>query len=80
MGANDDITLEPQLFNMAQYVSGEVLKITIPDCGHIGLFMKKQALEDYWKPALNFVLGTGTVDVGEWMPSWIAGWQRQLAG
>ncbi len=54
-GANDDITLEPQLFNMADHVSGEVLKIVIPDCGHIGLFMKQQALQEYWKPALDAV-------------------------
>ncbi|MEJ2716557.1 MAG: alpha/beta fold hydrolase [Deltaproteobacteria bacterium] len=54
-GANDDITLQPQLFNMARHVSGKVLKMVIPDCGHIGLFMKKQALEGYWKRALGFV-------------------------
>lgn len=80
-GANDDITLEPQLFNMADHVSGEVFKIIIPDCGHIGLFMKKQALEGYWKPALDFVLGRGP-----WMPGSgrqagrPGGNQRQLAG
>lgn len=55
-GANDDITLEPQLFNMADHVSGPVTKMTVPACGHIGLFMKRQALEDYWKPALDQVL------------------------
>ncbi|HMK37523.1 MAG TPA: DUF3141 domain-containing protein [Desulfomonilaceae bacterium] len=56
-GEKDDITLEPQLFNMANHVSGKVVKMVIPGCGHIGLFMKKQALEEYWSPALDIVLG-----------------------
>jgi poly(3-hydroxyalkanoate) synthetase len=55
-GENDDITLEPQLFNMEKYVSGPVWKIMIPKCGHIGLFMKKDALENYWTHALDYVL------------------------
>jgi hypothetical protein len=28
----------------------------IPKCGHIGLFMKKEALENYWTSALDYVL------------------------
>jgi poly(3-hydroxybutyrate) depolymerase len=56
-GENDDITLEPQLFNMENHVSGPVWKIMIPKCGHIGLFMKKDALENYWTHALDYVLG-----------------------
>jgi len=55
-GEKDDITLEPQLFNMEKHVSSDVLKMTIPNCGHIGLFIKTDALEKYWKPALEFVL------------------------
>ncbi len=55
-GEKDDITLEAQLFNMAKHVSSDVLKMTVPDCGHIGLFIKKDALEHYWKPALESVL------------------------
>lgn len=55
-GENDDITLEPQLFNMEKYVSSDVLKMTVPNCGHIGLFIKTEALKEYWKPALEAVL------------------------
>jgi poly(3-hydroxyalkanoate) synthetase len=55
-GENDDITLEPQVHNMADYVSGETKKMTIPNCGHIGIFVKREALSDFWKPALDFVL------------------------
>jgi poly(3-hydroxyalkanoate) synthetase len=55
-GEKDDITLEPQLFNMGKHVSSDVLKMTVPNCGHIGLFIKKDALEMYWKPALESVL------------------------
>ncbi len=54
-GADDDITPPPQLLNMADHVSGEVMKMVVPDCGHIGLFIKPQALQKYWKPALDFV-------------------------
>jgi poly(3-hydroxybutyrate) depolymerase len=55
-GEKDDITPEPQLFNMERYVSGDVLKMSVPNCGHIGLFIKKDALQNYWKPALDSVL------------------------
>jgi poly(3-hydroxybutyrate) depolymerase len=55
-GEKDDITLEPQLFGVADRVSGKVRKMTVPDCGHIGLFIRREALQRYWKPALEFVL------------------------
>lgn len=55
-GQQDDITLEPQLFNMQNYVSGPVLTMTVPRCGHIGLFIKESALDRYWRPALDFGL------------------------
>ena len=55
-GQQDDITLEPQLFNMQKYVSGPVSTASVPQCGHIGLFIKRNALEEYWRPALDFVL------------------------
>ena len=55
-GENDDITPPPQLLNMAEHVSGELMDMTIPNCGHIGLFIKAEALSDYWKPAIDFVL------------------------
>lgn len=56
-GEKDDITPPPQLLNMADHVSGEVREMTIPKCGHIGLFIKKEALREYWRPAIDFVLG-----------------------
>ena len=46
-GGKDDITLVDQVFNMGDYVSGEVKRIYIENAGHIGVFVKKDSLE-YW--------------------------------
>ncbi len=47
-GDRDDITPEPQLFNMEQYVSSKnVTKLTVP-AGHIGVFMAKKVVQTYW--------------------------------
>ncbi|MFZ5572340.1 MAG: alpha/beta fold hydrolase [Thermodesulfobacteriota bacterium] len=57
VGETDDITLPPQLFNMAQHIatpSGEVYKAVIPGCGHIGTFMGKTA-QGYWVEAFRFI-------------------------
>ncbi len=58
-GEKDDITLMPQLFNMAGLVStpgDEIYKAVIPACGHIGTFMGKTA-QAYWVDALRFIAG-----------------------
>jgi poly(3-hydroxybutyrate) depolymerase len=55
-GAEDDITPPAQLLNMADHVCCEVTTMVIPECGHIGLFIKPQALQGYWKPSLSSVL------------------------
>ncbi len=56
-GEKDDITLVPQLFNMADHIatpSHEVYKTVIPACGHIGTFIGKTA-QGYWVEALRFI-------------------------
>lgn len=54
-GKKDDITLANQVFNMEKKISSsKILKLLI-DAGHIGLFMGKKALSDYWPTALNFL-------------------------
>ena len=56
-GEKDDITLEPQLFNMEKYISTppkKILKLTIPESGHIGVFMRTKS-QDYWAQALHFI-------------------------
>lgn len=55
-GEKDDITPPPQLLNMADHISGEVMTSTVANCGHVGLFIKKEALQSHWKQALDFVL------------------------
>ncbi|MBI4287192.1 MAG: DUF3141 domain-containing protein, partial [Chloroflexi bacterium] len=50
-GENDDITLPPQVFNMAKYVSGPTTVKLIENAGHVGVFTKKASL-DYWEAAV----------------------------
>ncbi|MBU0993143.1 MAG: alpha/beta fold hydrolase [Proteobacteria bacterium] len=56
-GEKDDITLKPQMFNMVDHISTEkekIIKITIPESGHIGVFMRTKS-QPYWIEALNFI-------------------------
>ena len=47
-GEKDDISPAPQLFNMEKYVnSKEVFKLMVP-AGHIGVFMGKKIIQNYW--------------------------------
>ena len=47
-GDKDDITPQEQLFNIEQCVSSKrVTKLTVP-AGHIGLFMGKKIVQEYW--------------------------------
>ncbi len=54
-GDKDDITPEDQLFNMERYVgSKNITKLIVP-AGHIGIFMGKKIIEEYWPGILNAV-------------------------
>jgi len=56
-GENDDITLKDQIFNISKYISSnKIKKIFVPNCGHIGIFIKEQVLRDYWPAALEYVI------------------------
>ena len=55
-GEKDHITPVEQVFNAADYIgSMEIERILVPDCGHIGIFMGKNALEQYWPRALRAI-------------------------
>lgn len=55
--ADDDITSEEQLFTAGDHVSSkEQLKITIPDCGHIGGFMGRKS-QKYLAEAIGWIDG-----------------------
>lgn len=56
-GDDDDITLERQCRALADYVSTEdeyKKHYSIPDCGHIAIYLKSSAIEK-WGEAINFV-------------------------
>lgn len=54
-GDDDDITLTRQCSEFLNYVSSEHKKhYTIPDCGHIAIFLKKSALEK-WGKGIKFI-------------------------
>ncbi|MBI2934020.1 MAG: alpha/beta fold hydrolase [Chloroflexi bacterium] len=54
-GEEDDITLKDELFALEKYVtSSKVEKIVIPECGHIGVFVRDQSLE-HWKNIIREV-------------------------
>lgn len=56
-GEKDDITLKEQVFNMEAYVSSkDILKKVVP-AGHIGVFMSKKILKEYWPEFLRKSLG-----------------------
>lgn len=47
-GDKDDITPREQVFNVERHVSSkEIMKLTVP-AGHIGVFMGKKILREYW--------------------------------
>jgi poly(3-hydroxyalkanoate) synthetase len=47
-GEKDDITPAEQLFNIEHYVkSASIFKYTLP-AGHIGIFMARKIIENYW--------------------------------
>lgn len=55
-GEKDDVTPWEQVYALADHVSTPVeqqFKATIPGCGHIGVFMKKES-QYYWIEAFNF--------------------------
>lgn len=57
-GERDDITLIPQVHNIALYASTpkkQVFKTVIPKAGHISVFMGKRALQHEWPEALKFL-------------------------
>jgi poly(3-hydroxybutyrate) depolymerase len=57
-GERDDITLIPQVHNIADHVStpkAHIFKAIIPNAGHISVFMGKRALQHEWPEALQFL-------------------------
>ncbi len=47
-GDKDDITPQEQVFNMERHVSSkDIMKLMVP-AGHIGVFMGKKILREYW--------------------------------
>lgn len=57
-GERDDITLIPQVHNIANLVSTpkpHIFKAIIPNAGHISVFMGKRALRHEWPDALQFL-------------------------
>ncbi len=58
-GEKDDITLVPQVHNLARYAStpeDRIFRAVIPEAGHISVFMGSRALRHEWPQALAFVL------------------------
>ena len=54
-GDDDDITLERQCTEIFKYVSSKHTKhFAIPHCGHIAIFLKKEALEK-WVEGIDFI-------------------------
>ncbi len=52
-GEKDDITPPEQVFNTEKHVSSkDIMKLTVP-AGHIGVFMGKNILKEYWPPILK---------------------------
>ncbi len=52
-GEKDDITLGEQIFNTENHVnSKDITKLTVP-AGHIGVFMGKKILKEYWPQILR---------------------------
>jgi polyhydroxyalkanoate depolymerase len=48
-GAEDDITYQRELFGLAEQVSSkDVKKVVLPDCGHVGVFVRDQSIH-HWK-------------------------------
>lgn len=59
-GEKDDITLEPQIFNMVNHISTpekKTMQLTIPGSGHIGVFMRTKS-QPYWARALDFIFSS----------------------
>jgi poly(3-hydroxybutyrate) depolymerase len=59
-GERDDITLPPQVHNLARYASTpkeQVFQAVIPEAGHISVFMGTRALQHEWPQALQFICG-----------------------
>ncbi|HQG32482.1 MAG TPA: alpha/beta fold hydrolase [Deltaproteobacteria bacterium] len=57
-GERDDITLIPQVHNIADHAStpkAHIFKAIIPNAGHISVFMGKRALQHEWPDALRFL-------------------------
>jgi poly(3-hydroxyalkanoate) synthetase len=56
-GTKDTITPPPQVMALKQYArSGNVSEVIVP-AGHIGVFMSKNVIQDYW-PSILKILGT----------------------
>ncbi|MDA8138936.1 MAG: alpha/beta fold hydrolase, partial [Desulfobacteraceae bacterium] len=55
-GQKDDITPPPQLFAAEHYVSSEIVQKAVMPAGHIGVFMGKQVIRDYWRHHLPQLL------------------------
>lgn len=52
-GEKDDITPREQVFNMENHVSSkDIMKLAVP-AGHIGVFMGKKILREYWPKILE---------------------------
>lgn len=48
-GTKDDITPPAQLFAAEQYVQSTAIHKTLMPAGHIGVFMGKKVIQDYWR-------------------------------
>jgi poly(3-hydroxyalkanoate) synthetase len=54
-GSDDDVTLERQCTSIFDYISSRyTIHYHIDECGHIAIFLKKQALEK-WKEGIKFI-------------------------
>ncbi len=59
-GQKDDITPASQLFAAEQHVSSVCIEKAEVPAGHIGVFMGKQVIRDYWKPHFAKISLAGT--------------------
>ncbi len=58
-GSKDDITPPPQLFAAERYVSSPTISKTTVPAGHIGVFMGKEVIRDYWAKHMPTLIGEG---------------------
>jgi polyhydroxyalkanoate depolymerase len=56
-GEDDDITYQRELFGLADHISSKVVKkVVMPDCGHVGVFVREQSLA-HWREFVKEACG-----------------------